>query len=49
MTFLNIHIILRAKPEDAPISSTYEILEASEDKPHLVLKDVSEITEALKS
>jgi ribonucleotide monophosphatase NagD (HAD superfamily) len=29
--------------------TTYEILEASEDKPHLVLKDVSEITEALKS
>ena len=29
--------------------TTYEILEASEDKPHLVLKDVSEITEVLKS
>ena len=29
--------------------TTYEILEASEDKPHLVLKDCSEITEALKS
>ena len=29
--------------------TTYEILEASEDKPHLVLKDVSEITEALKN
>ena len=29
--------------------TTYEILEASEDKPHLVLKDCSEITEVLKS
>ena len=29
--------------------TTYEILEASEDKPHLVLKDVSEITEVQKS
>jgi len=28
--------------------TTYEILEASEDKPHLVLKDASEIVEVLK-
>ena len=28
--------------------TTYEILEASEDKPHIVLKDCSMITEALK-
>lgn len=29
--------------------TTYEILEASPDKPHLVLKDCSEITKALKN
>jgi len=28
--------------------TTYEILAASEDKPHLVLKDCSEIVDALK-